>query len=196
MRSCVRTAIVFTNILLAIALFVPLAAQTTSAGQRPFTFEDMMALKRISGPSISPDGRWVMFSAVDVDLKANTKTSHLWLVPLAGGAARQITSHQAGESGGQWSPDNKRFLFVSARDGSSQVWVSEFDSASGTVVGEPKKVTSISTEADGAMWFPDGKQILFASEVYPECDTDACNKAKDDARAGSKVKANQPCPQD
>jgi dipeptidyl aminopeptidase/acylaminoacyl peptidase len=39
------------------------------------------------------------------------------------------------------------------------------------------------------MWFPDGTRILFASEVYPECDTDACNKAKDDARAGSKVKA-------
>jgi len=189
MRNCVRTAIVFTNILLAAALFVPLAAQTAGTDKRPFTFEDMMPLKRIGGPAISPDGRWVMFSAVDVDLKANTKISHLWLVPLAGGATRQITSHQAGESGGQWSPDGKGFLFISARDGNSQVWVSEFDSASGTAVGEPRKVTSISTEADGAMWFPDGKQILFTSEVYPDCDTDACNKAGDDERTGSKVKA-------
>ncbi len=45
------------------------------------------------------------------------------------------------------------------------------------------------TRRSGSASLPDGKQILFASEVYPECDTDACNKAKDDERAGSKVKA-------
>src|SRR5258708_8696667 len=55
MRNCVRTAIVFTNILLAAALFVQLAAQTASTDKRPFTFEDMMTLKRIGGPSLSTD---------------------------------------------------------------------------------------------------------------------------------------------
>jgi hypothetical protein len=33
----------------------------------------------------SPDGKWVVFSATDVDLEANTKTSHLWIVPANGG---------------------------------------------------------------------------------------------------------------
>ena len=36
--------------------------------KRPFTFADMMALKRIGDPQVSPDGRWIMFSAVDVSL--------------------------------------------------------------------------------------------------------------------------------
>ena len=44
-----------------------------------------MSLKRIGGPVVSPDGKWVLFAAVDVDLKENKRTSHLWVVPMAGG---------------------------------------------------------------------------------------------------------------
>jgi dipeptidyl aminopeptidase/acylaminoacyl peptidase len=160
-----------------------------SANKRPFTFEDMMALKRIGGPEISPDGKWVLFSAVDVNLPQNKKTPHLWIVPLAGGDARQLTSDPAGEDRGRWSPDGKQFLFVSARDGKSQIWVADFDSGSGKISGDPHKITSISTEADGAIWSPDGKNILFTSEVYPDCPDDACNKSRDDQQAASKVKA-------
>src|SRR5262249_24587923 len=106
-----------------------------------------------------------------------------------GGESRQLTSDPAGETGGRWSPEGKRLLFISPQGGSSQVWVADFDSATGTISGQPQKVTSISTEADGAMWFPDARRILFVSEVYPECGSDACNKSKDDERANSKVKA-------
>ena len=176
-------------IIVLIAAVLGQGSAQTTPGKRPFTFEDMMALKRISGPAISPDGRWVLFAAVDVDLKTNKRTSHLWVVPLAGGESRQLTSDPAGETGGRWSPDGKKFLFVSPRSGSSQVWTADFDPAAGTTIGEARKVTNISTEADGAMWFPDGMRILFVSEVYPECGTDACNKAKDEERANSKVKA-------
>lgn len=51
--------------------FVPLFAQTAAPAKRPFTFADMMSLKRIGGPAISPDGKWVLFSAMDVDLNEN-----------------------------------------------------------------------------------------------------------------------------
>jgi hypothetical protein len=54
--------------------------------KRPFTFDDMMKLKRIGEPEPSPDGKWVLFSAVDVDLAANTKTPHIWIVRLNSGA--------------------------------------------------------------------------------------------------------------
>jgi dipeptidyl aminopeptidase/acylaminoacyl peptidase len=176
-------------ILVTTSAFGQTATEAPAAGKRPFTFEDMMALKRIGGPTISPDGKWVLFSAVDVDLKSNKRTSHLWIIPLAGGESRQLTSDPAGETGGRWSPEGKRLLFISPRGGSSQVWVADFDSGTGAMTGDPQKVTSISTEADGAMWFPDGRRILFASEVYPDCGNDACNKTKDEERANSKVKA-------
>ncbi|HEY6306683.1 MAG TPA: S9 family peptidase [Candidatus Angelobacter sp.] len=186
MRRIVLTFIVFITAFLGQSFC---QSAVPAPGKRPFTFEDMMALRRIGGPTVSPDGKWVLFSAVDVDLKANKRTSHLWVVPLAGGESRQLTADPAGETGGHWSPDGKRFLFVSPRGGSSQVWIQEFNPAEGVATGEPSKITSISSEADGAIWFPDGKKILFVSEVYPDCGTDACNKAKDEERASSKVKA-------
>jgi len=111
------------------------------------------------------------------------------VVPVAGGVARQLPPTPAGESGGRWSPDGKSYLYVSAADGGSQVWVSGFDTASGMPSGAPKKITSISTEADGAIWSPDGKNIVFTSEVFPGCMDDACNKFSDQERNNSKVKA-------
>ena len=158
--------------------------------KRPFTFEDMMKLKRIGEPSVSPDGKWVAFSAVDVNLDANTRTPHLWIVPLAGGESKRLTPESgSGEDRIRFSPDGKRILFESAKDGSSQIYVQDFDTATGKLTAEPKKVTSISTEASGGTWSPDGKSILFVSSVYPDCNDDACNKQKDDAKAKSKVKA-------
>jgi dipeptidyl aminopeptidase/acylaminoacyl peptidase len=174
-------------ILLMGGVFVQLSAQP--AAKKPFTFEDMMSLKRIGGPVISPDGKWVLFGAVDVDLKENKRTSHLWVVPVAGGTARQLPGTAAGESGGRWSPDGKSYLYLSSTEGGAQIWISGFDPTSGTPSGAPKKVTSISTEADGAIWSPDGKNIVFTSEVFPGCMDDACNKFSDQERANSKVKA-------
>jgi dipeptidyl aminopeptidase/acylaminoacyl peptidase len=174
-------------ILLIGGVFVQLSAQP--AAKKPFTFEDMMSLKRIGGPVVSPDGKWVLFAAVDVNLNENKRTSHLWVVPLAGGEARQLPSTPSGESGGRWSPDGKSYLFITSLEGGSQVWVSGFDPASGMPSGVPRKVTSISTEADGAIWSPDGRNIVFVSEVYPGCADDACNKSSDEAQAKSKIKA-------
>ena len=174
--------------ILMAGLAVSAAVQGQNTGKRPFTFEDMMALKRIGGPQVSPDGKWVLFSAVHVDLQANKKTPHLWLVPVAGGEARQLTSDPAGEDRGRFSPDGRQIIFTSNRDGSSQIWLAGFDSGSGAL-SNPQKITSISTEADGGMWSPDGKNILFTSEVYYDCQDDACNKKRDEERANSKVKA-------
>lgn len=181
----------FISILILLAAgFAPagISAQSNTTARRPFTFEDMMALKRIGGPQISPDGKWVLFTAVDVDLAANTRIPHQWIVPLAGGPAHQLTTG-AGEDRGMWSPDGRQVAFISARDGGSQIWVAGFDRAGGALTGEPRRITSISTEADGELWSPDGKNILFVSEVYPDCPDDACNRKRDEEHARSKVKA-------
>src|SRR5690348_13160936 len=164
------------RLLLAVVVLCSLASSQT---KRPFTFEDMMQLRRISDPQISPDGKWVVFSAQDVNLNANTKTNHLWIVPLAGGDAKPLTSGASGEDRGRFSPDGKKVSFLSARDGGTQVWVQDFDGANGQLSGEAKRITNISTEADGQLWSGDGKYIVFASSVYPDCADDACNQKRD-----------------
>src|SRR5260370_39115573 len=70
------------SIFVFFSLSTSLFAQST---KHPFTFEDMMKLKRVDEPVPSPDGKWVAFSATDVDLEANTKISHLWIVSASGG---------------------------------------------------------------------------------------------------------------
>lgn len=173
---------------LAVCLSVPALAQI----KRPFTFEDMMALKRVAEPEVSPDGKWVIFSVVDVNLEANTKTPHIWIVPVAAGQEREIISDQDADRP-RWAPDGKRFAFTSTKDGGAQVWIADFDGAEGTVAGV-HKLTLIATEASGELWSPDGKYILFTSDVYPECtgaasETEACNAKRLKEAENSKVKA-------
>ena len=177
------------RLIFAVFIFTSFASPfAATQDKRPFTFEDMMKLKRVAEPYLSPDGKWAAFTVTDVSLEANTKTNHIWIVPVAGGETRQLT-HGKGEDGVRFSPDGKQVLFTASPDGESQVYVQGFDTTMGTLTGEPRKVTSISTEATAALWSPDGKNILFVSGVYPDCKDDACNKAREEERKNSKVKA-------
>jgi dipeptidyl aminopeptidase/acylaminoacyl peptidase len=175
-------------VILILLFVVPVFSQS----KRPFTFEDMMKLKRVGEPEPSPDGRWVLFAAVDVDLAANKQTSHIWIVPLAGGQERVLIADQDGDRP-RWSPDGKHFAFISNKEGGAQVWIADLDAALGATTGV-QKLTSIATKAGGELWSPDGKNILFTSNVYPECDgapeaETACNAKRVKEVEESMVKA-------
>src|SRR5258708_40288588 len=82
--------------LLVFALALPAVAQS----KHPFTFDDMMKLKRVGEPVVSPDGKWVIFSVVDVSLEANTKTPHIWIVPLTGSEGKGGEEKSGDRKGG------------------------------------------------------------------------------------------------
>ena len=188
--------IVFASALLAAGLLPLCPAQTVSA-KRPMTFDDMMSMKRLGETAISPDGKWLAYSVTTVNLAQNSKTAELWLQAIAGGEPMKLAVAQAGDSGVQFAADGKRILFESNRGGSQQVWLADFDAATGTA-SNARQLTSISTEADNAKWAPDGRFVLFSSSVYPDCPADVpgdggagdkCDADRDAAQAASKVKA-------
>jgi dipeptidyl aminopeptidase/acylaminoacyl peptidase len=177
------------SFLAALLLLAASVLAQTPSQRRPFTFEDMMKLKRVGAPVPSPDGKWVVFDCVDVDLEANTRISHLWVVPANGGESRRLNQTPNHEERPRFSPDGKRLIWTSKATDPTQIWMCDFDPGSGVLVGKPHQVTSISTGADGGIWSPDGKNIVFVSAVYPDCKDDACNKQRDEELKKSKVKA-------
>ena len=175
------------------------SAQTAqpAAAKRPMTFEDMMQMKRLGETAVSADGKWLAYSVTTVNLDKNTKTAELWLQAIAGGEPQKLAVALPGDSGVQFAPDGKRILFLSGRVGSEQIWLADFDGATGTT-SNAKKLTNIATDAGDAIWSPDGKSVLFTSAVFPDCPAitatdngvgDECNSDHDEALATSKVKA-------
>src|SRR5215216_1587274 len=177
------------SILAALLLIATSVLAQTPSQKHPFTFEDMMKLKRVGAPVPSPDGKWVVFDCVDVDLEANTRISHLWIVPASGGESWRLNPTPNHEERPRFSPDGKRLVWTSKATDPTQIWMCDFDSNPGALTGKPHQVTEISTGAHGGIWSPDGKNIVFVSAVFPDCKDDACNKQRDEELKKSKVKA-------
>jgi dipeptidyl aminopeptidase/acylaminoacyl peptidase len=161
------------------------------------TFDDMMAMKRLGSTAVSPDGNWLAYGVTTVDLQQNTKTQELWLQKISGGDPIKLAVGQPGDTGLQFAPDGHSVLFLSSRENGQQIWLADFDPATGAT-SNAKKLTAISTEADNAKWAPDGHFVVFTSGVYPDCPAittadsatgDKCNADRDKALADSKVKA-------
>src|SRR5512144_912678 len=145
-RTMNRFAVAFVSFLIATAAF---------AQSHPLTFEDMMAMRRVGAPVLSPDGRWIAYDASTIDLAANVRRSAIYLLPSSGGASKQITDGTKQDEGPAWSPDGKTIAYVSNRDGGAkQVWL--YDVAS----GQSRKLTDLQGGAGSLKWAPDGSAVL------------------------------------
>lgn len=145
-----------------------------------FTIDDLLKVRRVGDPQVSPNGRRVAFTIADVKFDDNRAVTQIYVIQLAGGETKQLTSGAGSASSPRWSPSGKKIACVTG----GQIWVMDDDG------DDKEQVTKISTGASGPVWSPDGKWIAFTSEVYPECVDDACNKRKDEAADKSKVKAH------
>ncbi len=164
----------------------------SSAFAEPFTAERMWALKRLGDPAITPDGKFAVVPLTTYDMAENKGATDLWMVPVAGGAARQLTSDKASDTQATASPDGKWVAFVSKRgdDTESQIYVIATDG------GEARRVTQIPTGASVPKWFPDSKRLAFVSNVWPDLvrweDQAARNKERESSKMTARVWTQAP----
>src|SRR5437763_1286042 len=159
-------------------LVLAVAAQALGAQQkRPITFEDFASVRAVSDPQPAPDGRTVLYAVRTTDVAANRRTSQTFAVPAEGGTARVFPEAGVSATEARWSPDGRYVAFIAG----DQLWVSDAAGAN------RRQLTSLNGGATGPVWSSASDQIVFVSSVYPDCATDACNAAKDKAKADSKV---------
>ncbi len=147
--------------------------------------EAMWQLKRLGDPAISPDGKLAVLPVTQYDVQENKGYTDLWLIPTAGGEARQLTSDAAEDTQPRFSPDGKWIAFVSKRDEDKQNQVYAIALAG----GEARRVTDVPTGAASPKWFPDSKRIAFVSAVWPDLKSWADMDKRMQERTESKVSA-------
>jgi dipeptidyl aminopeptidase/acylaminoacyl peptidase len=155
----------------ALAVLIGLAG-AVSALARPITFDDLYGLPRCGEAQISPDGKRIVFVLTTADLKSNTRANHLWLMNADGSGQRQLTQGPSGAWSPRWSSDGQSILFLSDRGDETQVWLIPLAG------GEARPATSLPTEVSEFAVSPTGHVLLLITRVFPDCETDSCNRAR------------------
>ena len=168
MRSWIRHSRTL-ELLVLLAGFWPAVGVTEA---KPFTAQDLVEMERISDPSVSPDGDWVVFVRRSTDLTANRGRTDLWLVASDGSGLRQLTSHEANDSSPRWSADGSTVYFLSSRSGSSQVWKIAPDG------GEASRVTDLSFDVANLVLSSANGAIAFTVDVFVDCPDLPCNSER------------------
>ncbi len=130
-----------------------------AAQKRAITFDDYIALKTVSDPQLSPDGKWVAYTVSTPSLQDNRNVSRVWVVEVATGKSRQLTGGPGSDRQPRWSPDGKTLAFISTRDSGAQVWVLPIAG------GDARKVSSLADGASDPIWLPDGSGLLVVSDI-------------------------------
>ncbi len=181
------TVLAFILVSVSLALALPAAARR---GGRPITFDDMIALGRVSDPQVSPDGKSVAYVVDRYDKASNGRRSSLWLASLESGENRQLTQTDKRDRNPRWSADGKTLAFLSNRSGSWQIWTIRLDG------GEATQLTKLPVDLNDFEWSAEGRWLAFTADIYPDC-YDAqkpaaameCTAKRDEEKEKSKVKA-------
>lgn len=160
-----RTVCALSILLTAIA-----QAASPSASSKRIEPVDIVDLREVSDPQISPDGKSIVYSILRRLSGAEHNDTSVWLVPADGSKPERSLVAGEGESGNaRWAPDSKHIAFLSSRANpldsgkhSRQLWLLSLDG------GEAQPLTKIDGDIADFRWSPDGQLIAFlASDPQP-----------------------------
>ena len=148
-------------------------------GKKLLTAMDLLRINGVANPRISPDGSRVAYTVSEVKMEKDKEwktVTQIWVVPAAGGHARQFTRGDKSASQPEWSPDGSMIAFLADRekDGERQVWMMLADG------GEAWSVSSHKGGVSGFHFSPDGKRLVLTATDQPNKDEEDRKKVKDD----------------
>jgi dipeptidyl aminopeptidase/acylaminoacyl peptidase len=157
---------------------VLLAPLPLAAEGRPLRPDDVFALKDVSDPRLSPDGRQVAYAIATLDAKEDESDTDLYLVSTDGGEPLRLTSGKKEESSPRFSPNGEWIAFLSDREGKKkQVYLL---SRKG---GEAVKLTDFKAGVSDLAWSPDSKRLaLVVSDVDPDAEEEDEEKASEEKK--------------
>ncbi len=150
--------------LAGLALVPALGAQAPAAPSpavrlRPFSPDDVLRIRDVREPQISPDGAWVAYTVSTSDTAEDRNKSAVWMASWDGTRNVRLTTSKPGENTPRWSPDGRWLAFLSSReDEHSQLWLLDRQG------GEGRKATTLPSDVDDYVWAPDGKRVALVAE--------------------------------
>lgn len=148
----------FQPVVLSFALVASLATVAgAQSGSKPWTVDDVMAMKSVGDVAVSPDGKRIAYVVTERSVESNVSNADVWIVPAAGGEARRVTSGPRADRAPQWAPDGSWIAFLSDRgeDRRTQVYGIDPDG------GEAWQLTRHASSVSGFRLSPDGKRVLY-----------------------------------
>jgi dipeptidyl aminopeptidase/acylaminoacyl peptidase len=118
----------------------------------------------VSDISFSPDGKEICFTAVTDKVEAISTNGDLFLVPVAGGEAKRITTNPGFDGNPVYSPDGRYIAYhaqLVAANESDRWRVMLYDRQAGS---SQNLSEAIDLSASDLSWSPDSKTIYFLAE--------------------------------
>ncbi|MEC8586738.1 MAG: S9 family peptidase [Pseudomonadota bacterium] len=142
---------------LLVALLAMLLGAAAAAQERSLKIEDLMTMKSVSGPVVSPEGEWVVYAVRARDMEEDKSNSQLWVVPTEGGEPVPMTATETSAGNPQWSPDGKYLSFTASKGegAKSQIWT-----LNRQIGGEAVQLTDTKQGVNDYAWSPDGSRLL------------------------------------
>jgi len=139
----------------------PISAQTPVPGP---AFEEVLSLRQVGSPAISPDGRTVAFTVTTADWKENRFDTEIWIAREGAPAVQLTRTEKQSSTTPRWSPDGRWLAFLADRGNKTQVWLIRPDG------GEAQPLTQAAEAVSDFRWAPDSRRIAFTM-LEPEADS-------------------------